>query len=109
MLKRSPSRHSAQSVLVLTTAPFCRYYLSLFGPHPNPWRTQAPGPIAIVRSTIAKDGFIGLYSGCGALVTGNAIKVSLTCRRAVVLQPAGHTWQRKDEPWGSFRLEVVPC
>lgn len=38
---------------------------------------KAPGPIAIVRNTIAKDGFIGLYSGCGALVTGNAIKAGV--------------------------------
>ena len=38
---------------------------------------KAPGPITIVRNTIAKDGFIGLYSGCGALVTGNAIKAGV--------------------------------
>ncbi|EPQ30919.1 uncharacterized protein PFL1_01817 [Pseudozyma flocculosa PF-1] len=38
---------------------------------------KAPGPIAIVRSTLAKDGFIGLYSGCGALVAGNALKAGV--------------------------------
>ncbi|PWZ01511.1 mitochondrial carrier [Testicularia cyperi] len=38
---------------------------------------KAPGPISIVRTTIAKDGFLGLYSGCGALVTGNAIKAGV--------------------------------
>ena len=38
---------------------------------------KAPGPITIVRNTIAKNGFIGLYSGCGALVTGNAIKAGV--------------------------------
>ncbi|KAK0544795.1 hypothetical protein OC845_005426 [Tilletia horrida] len=37
--------------------------------------SKAPGPITIVKQTIAKDGFIGLYSGCGALVAGNAVKV----------------------------------
>lgn len=38
---------------------------------------KAPGPISIVRTTLAKDGFLGLYSGCGALVTGNAIKAGV--------------------------------
>lgn len=38
---------------------------------------QAPGPITIVRQTLAKDGFIGLYSGCGALVAGNAVKAGV--------------------------------
>lgn len=38
---------------------------------------RAPGPISIVRTTLAKDGFIGLYSGCGALVTGNALKAGV--------------------------------
>ncbi|KAK0532003.1 hypothetical protein OC835_003479 [Tilletia horrida] len=38
---------------------------------------KAPGPITIVRQTIAKEGFIGLYSGCGALVAGNAVKAGV--------------------------------
>ncbi|KAK0548588.1 hypothetical protein OC846_004418 [Tilletia horrida] len=39
--------------------------------------SKAPGPITIVKQTIAKDGFIGLYSGCGALVAGNAVKAGV--------------------------------
>ncbi|PWN50203.1 mitochondrial carrier [Violaceomyces palustris] len=38
---------------------------------------KAPGPITIVRNTLAKDGFIGLYNGCGALVAGNALKAGV--------------------------------
>ncbi|KAN0065363.1 hypothetical protein ACQY0O_001199 [Thecaphora frezii] len=38
---------------------------------------KAPGPISIVRSTLAKDGILGLYSGCGALVAGNALKAGV--------------------------------
>ncbi|CAD6892538.1 unnamed protein product [Tilletia controversa] len=38
---------------------------------------KAPSPIAIIRSTIAKDGYMGLYSGCGALVAGNAVKAGV--------------------------------
>lgn len=33
--------------------------------------------IAIAKSTIAKDGIRGLYSGCGALVAGNALKAGV--------------------------------
>ncbi|KDN36393.1 mitochondrial carrier [Tilletiaria anomala UBC 951] len=38
---------------------------------------KPPGPIHIVRSTVAKDGIKGLYNGCGALVTGNAVKAGV--------------------------------
>ncbi|KAM0755058.1 citrate transporter [Meredithblackwellia eburnea MCA 4105] len=38
---------------------------------------KAPGVISIARSTIQKDGFKGLYSGCGALVAGNALKAGV--------------------------------
>lgn len=33
--------------------------------------------IAIARSTIKSHGVAGLYSGCGALVAGNAIKAGV--------------------------------
>ncbi|KAF8591717.1 mitochondrial tricarboxylate transporter [Ramaria rubella] len=35
------------------------------------------GPIAIVRDTIRTKGVIGLYSGCTALVVGNAVKAGV--------------------------------
>ncbi|KAG9013715.1 hypothetical protein FRB94_001277 [Tulasnella sp. JGI-2019a] len=35
------------------------------------------GPIGIIRSTIQTQGIRGLYSGCGALVTGNALKAGV--------------------------------
>ncbi|GAA95915.1 uncharacterized protein L969DRAFT_92053 [Mixia osmundae IAM 14324] len=38
---------------------------------------KPPGPIAIVRNTVAKHGFVGLYQGVGALVAGNALKAGV--------------------------------
>lgn len=35
------------------------------------------GPIAIVRETLATKGVLGLYSGCMALVIGNATKAGV--------------------------------
>ncbi|KAG8951021.1 hypothetical protein FRC04_006882 [Tulasnella sp. 424] len=35
------------------------------------------GPIAIIRTTLQTKGVAGLYSGCGALVTGNALKAGV--------------------------------
>ncbi|KAG8984998.1 hypothetical protein FRB90_005003 [Tulasnella sp. 427] len=35
------------------------------------------GPIGIIRTTIQDKGIAGLYSGCGALVTGNALKAGV--------------------------------
>lgn len=35
------------------------------------------GPIAIIKSTLQTHGIMGLYSGCGALVTGNALKAGV--------------------------------
>ncbi|KIO23984.1 hypothetical protein M407DRAFT_244602 [Tulasnella calospora MUT 4182] len=35
------------------------------------------GPIGIVRTTLQTKGVMGLYSGCGALVTGNALKAGV--------------------------------
>lgn len=37
--------------------------------------TQPPNPFIIVKDTVASHGIVGLYSGCGALVAGNALKV----------------------------------
>ncbi|KAG0145168.1 hypothetical protein CROQUDRAFT_94145 [Cronartium quercuum f. sp. fusiforme G11] len=38
---------------------------------------KPPGPIHILRSTLAKDGVRGLYSGCSALVVGNGLKAGV--------------------------------
>lgn len=38
---------------------------------------KGPGPIAILKDTIRTKGVIGLYSGCGALVAGNAVKAGV--------------------------------
>lgn len=38
---------------------------------------QPPGPIEIVRTTLKRSGIAGLYSGCGALVAGNAVKAGV--------------------------------
>lgn len=38
---------------------------------------QPPGPIDIVRTTVKERGLAGLYKGCGALVTGNAVKAGV--------------------------------
>ena len=38
---------------------------------------KPPNPIVIARDTIAKYGVRGLYSGCGALVAGNALKAGV--------------------------------
>ncbi|KAI9623025.1 hypothetical protein KEM48_009642 [Puccinia striiformis f. sp. tritici PST-130] len=35
---------------------------------------KPPGPIEILKSTVARDGVKGLYSGCSALVIGNGLK-----------------------------------
>lgn len=42
---------------------------------PSDSLTQPPNPLVIVKETVAKHGISGLYSGCGALVAGNALKV----------------------------------
>ncbi|WFD35549.1 hypothetical protein MCUN1_002405 [Malassezia cuniculi] len=38
---------------------------------------KPPHPISIVRDTVRQHGIGGLYSGCGALVTGNALKAGV--------------------------------
>ncbi|EDP44508.1 hypothetical protein MGL_0990 [Malassezia globosa CBS 7966] len=38
---------------------------------------KPPNPINIVRETVTKYGVRGLYSGCGALVAGNALKAGV--------------------------------
>ncbi|PWN23874.1 mitochondrial tricarboxylate transporter [Microstroma glucosiphilum] len=39
--------------------------------------SKPPGPIEIVRTTLAQNGVRGLYSGCSALVVGNAAKAGV--------------------------------
>lgn len=39
--------------------------------------SKPPGPIDIVRSTVSQYGIRGLYSGCSALVAGNAVKAGV--------------------------------
>lgn len=43
----------------------------------NQTNIKPPGPVQILRSTIAKDGIRGLYSGCSALVIGNGLKAGV--------------------------------
>ncbi|SHO76222.1 Mitochondrial inner membrane citrate transporter [Malassezia sympodialis ATCC 42132] len=38
---------------------------------------KPPHPFVVVRQTVAKHGITGLYSGCGALVAGNALKAGV--------------------------------
>lgn len=38
---------------------------------------KPPTPLRILRSTLAKDGVRGLYSGCSALVLGNGLKAGV--------------------------------
>lgn len=38
---------------------------------------KPPSPISIVKDTLAESGVRGLYSGCGALVAGNAVKAGV--------------------------------
>ena len=38
---------------------------------------QPPGPIQIIKTTLATKGPLGLYAGCGALVVGNAVKAGV--------------------------------
>ncbi|KAL4401654.1 mitochondrial citrate transmembrane transport protein [Malassezia pachydermatis] len=38
---------------------------------------KPPNPITIARETVSKHGIRGLYSGCGALVAGNALKAGV--------------------------------
>ncbi|KAH9470727.1 hypothetical protein Pst134EA_004651 [Puccinia striiformis f. sp. tritici] len=38
---------------------------------------KPPGPIEILKSTVARDGVKGLYSGCSALVIGNGLKAGV--------------------------------
>ncbi|PLW23219.1 hypothetical protein PCASD_09215, partial [Puccinia coronata f. sp. avenae] len=38
---------------------------------------KPPGPIHILKTTLAKDGLGGLYSGCSALVIGNGLKAGV--------------------------------
>lgn len=40
-------------------------------------RTLKEGPIAIIKNTLRDKGITGLYSGCGALVIGNAAKAGV--------------------------------
>ncbi len=44
-------------------------------PHARP--PQPPGPIGILRETIAAKGISGVYAGCSALVIGNAVKAGV--------------------------------
>lgn len=39
--------------------------------------SKPPGPIEIVKTTLAENGIKGLYSGCSALVAGNAVKAGV--------------------------------
>ncbi|CAO1629761.1 unnamed protein product [Sympodiomycopsis kandeliae] len=39
--------------------------------------SKPPGPIEIIRTTLSENGIRGLYSGCSALVTGNAVKAGV--------------------------------
>ncbi|UZJ53145.1 hypothetical protein CBS101457_002465 [Exobasidium rhododendri] len=39
--------------------------------------TKPPGPVQIIKNTLATSGFRGLYAGCSALVTGNAVKAGV--------------------------------
>ena len=39
--------------------------------------SKPPGPIEIIRTTVAENGIRGLYSGCSALVAGNAVKAGV--------------------------------
>jgi hypothetical protein len=50
---------------------------------------QPPNPLVIARDTVANHGIRGLYSGCGALVAGNALKVR---RRQVAPNPGGRAF-----------------
>ncbi|EGG05482.1 uncharacterized protein MELLADRAFT_36865 [Melampsora larici-populina 98AG31] len=43
----------------------------------NQTNGKPPSPIQILRSTVAKDGIRGLYSGCSALVIGNGLKAGV--------------------------------
>lgn len=47
------------------------------GRHAPNSRPQREGPIAIIRSTLREKGVTGLYSGCTALVVGNALKAGV--------------------------------
>ncbi|KAL7410051.1 mitochondrial tricarboxylate transporter [Mrakia frigida] len=38
---------------------------------------KPPGPIQIIKNTLATKGPLGLYAGCGALVVGNAVKAGV--------------------------------
>jgi len=38
---------------------------------------KPPGPMEIVKTTLAKNGLAGLYSGCSALVIGNGLKAGV--------------------------------
>ncbi|WFC97930.1 hypothetical protein MYAM1_000650 [Malassezia yamatoensis] len=38
---------------------------------------KPPNPLVIVKDTVAQHGIGGLYSGCGALVAGNALKAGV--------------------------------
>ncbi|KAI3625660.1 hypothetical protein CBS9595_001021 [Malassezia furfur] len=46
--------------------------------------TQPPNPLVIVKETVAQHGITGLYSGCGALVAGNALKGKLSGPRSLL-------------------------
>ncbi|WFD07810.1 hypothetical protein MVES1_003181 [Malassezia vespertilionis] len=39
--------------------------------------SKPPNPLAIARDTVRDHGITGLYSGCGALVVGNAVKAGV--------------------------------
>jgi hypothetical protein len=39
--------------------------------------SQRESPLQVIRSTLQKDGFRGLYAGCSALVVGNAAKAGV--------------------------------
>ncbi|PKI82999.1 hypothetical protein MVES_003020 [Malassezia vespertilionis] len=45
-----------------------------FATYPIEYTKTPPNPLAIARDTVRDHGITGLYSGCGALVVGNAVK-----------------------------------
>lgn len=74
-------------------------------------RSQPAGPIKIITDTIQQRGIRGLYAGCTALVTGNAVKAGVrflsydqykTLLRdeevslctGLIASPKGNEWQR---------------
>lgn len=78
--------------------------------------SKPPGPIEIVRTTLAENGIRGLYSGCSALVAGNAVKagvrflsydsIKLAVADKEVSREGGEGANAKKRRW---LLIVAPC